>query len=92
MLSLLILILMHLSLSSGPMPHHLMLQNQAPLTAWVVGNPYAGAFTQCLGLIWSSGEMHRTLIGRMQHLQAGLLSSHKRPKAQGSHPGSLVLS
>jgi hypothetical protein len=55
MLSLPIFILIHLSLSSGTMPHHLMLQKQAPLTAWVVGDPYAGAFTWCLGLIWSLG-------------------------------------
>jgi hypothetical protein len=46
---------LHLSLSSGTMPHHLMFQKQTPLMACAVGDPHVGTFTQCSGLIWNLG-------------------------------------
>jgi hypothetical protein len=57
MLSLPIFILNYLSLSSGTTPHHLMLQNQTLLIVCVVGDPHAGAFTRCSGLILSPGSV-----------------------------------
>jgi hypothetical protein len=88
MLSLPIFILIHLSLSSGTTPHHLMLQNQTPLTAWVVWDPHTGAFTWCFGALV---QMDCILIGRMQHSLAELTSSCVCSKTQGSRPGFLVL-
>jgi hypothetical protein len=40
----------------------------------VVGDPCPGALTQCWGLIFST-SVDCTLIGRMQHLLAGFMSS-----------------
>jgi hypothetical protein len=64
---------------------------QTLLPPWVVGDLYPGAFIWCLDSFGALAQMDLTLIGRMQHFPAGLASSHKHPKAQGSCPSSLVL-
>jgi hypothetical protein len=84
-----IFILIHLSLSSGTMSHHLMLQNQTPFMAWVVGDPHAGAFTWFLDSFGALVQKDHTLTGRIQYSLAGLVSSCEHPKAQGSCSGSL---
>jgi hypothetical protein len=88
---LILLIYIHLSLSSGPMPHHLMFQNHAPLRVWMYGTLKLGHSLDGRDLFTAPARMGRILIGRMQDSSPGLRSSLTHPKAQGSCLSSLVL-
>jgi hypothetical protein len=67
-----------------------MPQNQTPLTAWVVGDPHTGGVTLTPNAQDSFGaqaQMDCTLIGKMQHLLAGLVRASQGTGFMSEFPG-----